>query len=110
MSGFSVAALFIRYLKLKTKPAVNISKAEYKPYTWDKPDGEEKSSFSALELEAISDWAFSGEKLFHGTPSGTYPTLCNTYQNELDIFKDLTTLSALTAIWSSFAKTTQPPT
>lgn len=75
-SGFSVAALFIRYLKLKTKPAVNISKAEYKPYTWDKPDEEEKSSFSARELEAISDWAFSGEKLFHGTPSGTYPTLC----------------------------------
>ncbi|XP_066149241.1 uncharacterized protein Mvk isoform X2 [Euwallacea fornicatus] len=77
-ASFSVAlaGLFIRYLKLKTRNLENVSLPEFKSFAWDKRDIEDSSKFNMREFEAISDWAFCSEKIYHGTPSGLDNTIC----------------------------------
>ncbi|KAL1502558.1 hypothetical protein ABEB36_007683 [Hypothenemus hampei] len=91
-ASFSVAlaALFIHYLKLKTLDLDNVSKEGFKFFRWDKRDLENETRFTARELEAVSDWAFCGEKLFHGTPSGLDNTVC-TYGNLVKFRKNHST-------------------
>ncbi|XP_030754812.1 mevalonate kinase [Sitophilus oryzae] len=81
-ASFSVAlaTTLIHYLKLATLDLDNVSKKNFKPSSWTLEEIERLDGLSDRQLKAICTWAFCGENLFHGTPSGLDNTIC-TYGN-----------------------------
>lgn len=63
------------YTRVKTLTLENVSKSVFKPFHWDRCDPKHRNKLTDLELENISNWAFSAEKIFHGTPSGKLNTV-----------------------------------
>ncbi|XP_050315849.1 uncharacterized protein LOC126750321 [Anthonomus grandis grandis] len=87
-ASFAVAfsAVFMHYLKIKTLKMANISKEGFRPFKWNELEVGKEPNFSEKELALISDWAFCGEQIFHGTPSGLDNTIC-TYGNLVEFRK-----------------------
>ncbi|KAF7270469.1 hypothetical protein GWI33_016574 [Rhynchophorus ferrugineus] len=81
-ASFCVAlvATIIQYLKLRSVDLNNVSRNGFKFFSWTKQEIQHKKTFSQRQLENISNWAYSGEKTFHGMPSGLDNTIC-TYGN-----------------------------
>lgn len=61
----SVAALFLRYVHIKT----GMLKNGFKPPSKD-------ATFDPKDLDLISRWAYCAERIVHGTPSGVDNTIC----------------------------------
>ncbi|XP_060533628.1 uncharacterized protein LOC132706362 [Cylas formicarius] len=86
-ASFCVAltAGLLQYLKRKTTQLQNISKQGFKRFSFDL-DSAGNDHFNDEELRLICEWAFLGERIFHGTPSGIDNAVC-TYGNLVKFHK-----------------------
>lgn len=81
------SAAFLEYLKYKTKDCDNITKNGFKSFAL--PKDVILGKFTKFELDLISKWAFSSEKIVHGSPSGLDNTIC-TFGNMVEFRKGQT--------------------